>query len=182
VLRTRWPWLGAGIAALIWAPNVVWQATHGWPQLAMAAALHQSGSTPSDYAAGVPAQLVFAGLLVTPLVIAGYVRLWRATELGFLAVTCTLLVIYVLVWVPGRQYYAEGTVAVVLAAGAAAAEGWAARGRPARRTLRTRILVAAPLVGMAVLLPAVLPIVPGAERLHRPADRRVYRPGGQAGT
>jgi hypothetical protein len=115
VLRTRWPWLGAGIAALIWAPNVVWQATHGWPQPAMAAALHQSGSTPSDYAAGVPAQLVFAGLLVTPLVIAGYVRLWRATELGFLAVTCTLLVIYVLVWVPGRQYYAEGTVAVVLA-------------------------------------------------------------------
>jgi hypothetical protein len=29
VLRTRWPWLGAALAALIWAPNVVWQATHG---------------------------------------------------------------------------------------------------------------------------------------------------------
>jgi len=40
VLRTRWPWLGAGIAAVIWAPNVIWQATHGWPQLAMASALH----------------------------------------------------------------------------------------------------------------------------------------------
>src|SRR5712691_6989835 len=44
VLGTRWPWLGAGTAAAIWAPNVIWQATHGWPQLAMAAALHQENS------------------------------------------------------------------------------------------------------------------------------------------
>src|SRR5499427_3801566 len=70
VLRTTWPWLGAGIAAVIWLPNIIWQATHGWPQLAMASALHQSGSTPTDYAAGVPAQLVFAGLLVIPVVTA----------------------------------------------------------------------------------------------------------------
>src|SRR5262249_32473339 len=41
VLGTRWPWLGAGIAAAIWAPNVAWQTAHGWPQLAMASELHQ---------------------------------------------------------------------------------------------------------------------------------------------
>jgi 4-amino-4-deoxy-L-arabinose transferase-like glycosyltransferase len=35
VLRTRWPWLGVGIAAVISAPNLIWQATHGWPQLAI---------------------------------------------------------------------------------------------------------------------------------------------------
>jgi len=29
VLRTRWPWLGAAIAAVIWVPNLIWQATHG---------------------------------------------------------------------------------------------------------------------------------------------------------
>ena len=52
VLRTRWPWLGAGIAAVIWAPNVIWQAAHGWPQLAMAAALHRENSSAGDYAAG----------------------------------------------------------------------------------------------------------------------------------
>ena len=173
VLRTRWPWLGAGVAAVIWAPNVIWQATHGWPQLAMASALHQSGSTPSDYANGVPSQLVFAGLLVIPLVIVGYVRLWRATGLRFLAVTCTLLVIYVVVWVPGREYYAEGTVAVVVAAGSVAAEGWVARARPARRKLRTGILVAAPLVGMALLVPAVLPIVPVADLHNVPAQDKV---------
>jgi hypothetical protein len=139
----------------------------------MASTLHQSGSTPTDYAAGVPAQLVFAGLLVIPVVIAGYVRLWRTAELRFLAVTCTLLVIYVVVWVPGRQYYAQGTVAVVVAAGSVAAEGWAARARPARRRLRTGILVAAPVVGMAVLLPAVLPIVPVADLHDVPAQDKV---------
>jgi 4-amino-4-deoxy-L-arabinose transferase-like glycosyltransferase len=44
VLRTGWPWLGAALAALSWAPNVGWQATHGWPEVAMSSALHQSST------------------------------------------------------------------------------------------------------------------------------------------
>src|SRR5215831_9774563 len=55
-LRTRWPWLGAGIAAAIWAPNVIWQATHGWPQLAMASALHQQNTSAADHLGGLPGQ------------------------------------------------------------------------------------------------------------------------------
>ena len=30
-LRTRWPWLAGLVAALMWVPNLVWQADHGWP-------------------------------------------------------------------------------------------------------------------------------------------------------
>jgi hypothetical protein len=67
VLRTRWPWLGSGIAAVIWLPNIIWQATHGWPQLAMASALHQQNTSTADYLGGLPAQLVYLGLLVIPL-------------------------------------------------------------------------------------------------------------------
>ncbi|MGD0687493.1 MAG: glycosyltransferase family 39 protein, partial [Streptosporangiaceae bacterium] len=48
VLRTRWPWIGSGIAAVIWAPNLIWQAANGWPQLAMAAALHHENTSPAD--------------------------------------------------------------------------------------------------------------------------------------
>ena len=33
VLRGRWPVAGVVIAAVIAAPNLWWQATHGWPQL-----------------------------------------------------------------------------------------------------------------------------------------------------
>jgi len=96
VLGTRWPWLGAGLAAVIWAPNVIWQATHGWPQLAMASVLHQLNSTPANRLTGPAIILAFAGLLVIPLLVAGFVRLWRTPELQFLAITNTLLIGYVL--------------------------------------------------------------------------------------
>ncbi|MGH3119465.1 MAG: glycosyltransferase family 39 protein, partial [Streptosporangiaceae bacterium] len=132
VLRTRWPWLGTGIAAVIWAPNLIWQVTHGWPQLAMASALHQQNTSPADYAGGLPAQFIYLGLLVAPLLVAGFIRLWRTPQLRFIAVTATVVIVYVLAWVPGKPYYSDGMAPALLAAGAAAAERWAARGRRLR--------------------------------------------------
>jgi Dolichyl-phosphate-mannose-protein mannosyltransferase len=168
VLRTRWPWAGAGIAAVIWAPNVIWQATHGWPQLAMSSALHQQNSSPADYIGGLPAQLLYLGLLVVPLLIAGFIRLWRTPELRFLAVTATLIVLYVLAWVPGKAYYTDGLAPAVLAAGSLAAERWITRGR--RPRLRRGAVLAAPLVGMALILPTLLPILPAGAVHTLPAS------------
>ncbi len=170
VLGTRWPWLGAGIAAVIWAPNLIWQATHGWPQLAMAAALHQQNTGPGNYAAGVPAQFLYLGLLVAPMVVAGFVRLWRAPQLRFLAVAATLVVVYVLAWVPGKPYYSDGMAAVVLAAGGAAVEGWVARGAQPR--LRRWLVVAAPLVSLAPVLPGLLPVLPIGDVHDLPASEQ----------
>ncbi len=158
VLRTRWPWLASGIAAVIWAPNLIWLATHGWPQLAMASALHQQNTSPGNYAAGVPAQFLYLGLLVAPLVVAGFIRLWRAPELRFIAVAATLVVVYVLAWIPGKPYYSDGMAPAVLAAGAVATERWITRG--ARPRVRRWVVVAAALVSLAPLLPGLLPIVP----------------------
>jgi Dolichyl-phosphate-mannose-protein mannosyltransferase len=158
VLRTRWPWLGAGIAAVIWAPNVIWQATHGWPQLAMAAALHHENATVADYIGGLPAQLLYPGLLAAPLLIAGFIRLCRDPELRFIAVAATLIVVYVLAWVPGKGYYADGMLPAVLAAGAVTAERWIARAR--RPRVLRGIVLAAPVVGTAVVLPITLPVLP----------------------
>jgi hypothetical protein len=163
VLRTRWPWLGAGIAAVLWAPNVIWQATHGWPQLAMASALHQDNSTPADFIGGLPGQLDYVGLLVIPLLIAGFIWLWRTPDLRFIAVTATIMAVYVLAWVPGKGYYSEGTVAALLAAGSVTAERWIARG--GRPRLRRGIVLAAVFLGLVIALPATLPIVPVAD-LH----------------
>ena len=36
-LRSPWAWAGVGVAVLLWLPNLLWQATHGWPQLELAA-------------------------------------------------------------------------------------------------------------------------------------------------
>ena len=168
VLRTRWPWLGAGIAAVIWAPNLIWQATHGWPQLAMSAALHRQNTSPADYAGALPAQLLYLGLLVAPLIVAGFVVLWRTPELRFLGVTATLVLVYVLAWVPGKVYYADGVAPAVLAAGASAAERWI--GRAHRPRARRGLVVGASLVGVAVALPSLLPVLPVSDAHDLPAS------------
>jgi hypothetical protein len=164
VFRSRWPWLGGGIAAVIWAPNVAWQASHGWPELTMAAALRRLDSSGHAYALGLPDQLAFAGLLSVPLLAAGFVRVWRDPGLRFLAITAMFLIVYVLLWIPGKVYYCQGTFPALLAAGSVTAERWVARAR--RPELRRGLAVAAPLLSMAVSLPVALPVVPVAD-LHR---------------
>ncbi len=37
VVRSPWAWSAIGIAVILWAPNLIWQAANGWPQLALAA-------------------------------------------------------------------------------------------------------------------------------------------------
>jgi hypothetical protein len=105
---------------------------------------------------------------VIPLTIAGFIRLWRAPELRFIAVATTVIAVYVLAWVPGKVYYADGMAPAVLAAGSLAAERWIARAR--RPRLRRGVVIAAPLVGMAIILPAVLPIVPAGHVHDLPAS------------
>ena len=164
VMKTRWPWLGGVIALVIWLPNLVWQGANGWPQLTMASALHQHNTSAADYAAGLPAQLVYAGLLGIPLVIAGFITLWRAAQLRFLGVTATLILIYVLVWIPGKVYYVDGILSAVLAAGSVSAERWIAKAhRPRARRVAIGVLA---LAGTVVILPSALPLLPIAS-LHK---------------
>jgi 4-amino-4-deoxy-L-arabinose transferase-like glycosyltransferase len=163
VMMTRWPWLGGVIALVIWLPNLVWQLANGLPQLTMASALHEQNTSTADYVGGLPAQLVYAGLLGIPLFIAGFITLWRTTQLRFLGVTAALVLIYVLVWIPGKVYYVDGVLPAILAAGSVSAEGWIARARrPRARRVAIGVLAT---VGTALILPATLPLLPSAS-LH----------------
>ncbi len=156
LLRSAWPWLGAGIAVAIWAPNLIWQATHGWTQLTMASALHTAHSAASDYVLALPAQIVYPGVLVIPLLVAGFVRLWRHAEVRFIVIAVTLILCYVILWVPGKPYYSDGMVVPLLAAGSVSAERW---------VLPRLGMLAGPLIGVAVALPVILPVLPVAD-LH----------------
>jgi len=167
-LRTRWPWLGAAIAAVIWAPNLIWQATHGWPQLAMASVLHQQNNSAGDYLGGLPAQLLYLGLVGAVLAIAGFIKLWRTPELRFIAVAVTFVVGYVLAWVPGKVYYTDGVAAAVLAAGSVATERWIGRARHPRLLRDTVFAVI--VVSTAVILLTDLPIVPVGDVHKLPAS------------
>src|SRR6185295_561446 len=102
------------------------------PAFAMSASLHRQNTSAADYLGGLPAQIVYAGLFTAPVLIAGVVRLWRTAEVRYLAVTVTVVVAYVLAWVPGKPYYTSGLLPAVLAAGSVATERWFARARRPR--------------------------------------------------
>jgi hypothetical protein len=171
VLLTRWPWLGGLVALVIWAPNLAWQTAHGWPQVTMASALHQQNTSAGDYIAGLPAQFVYVGLLGIPLVIAGFIRLWRSPKLRFIGVAATLVVVYVLAWVPGKVYYTDGMLPAVLAAGSVPAERWISRGRRPR----ARWLTLGAVAGVSTVLVALnaLPVLPLASLRTIPPSHTV---------
>jgi 4-amino-4-deoxy-L-arabinose transferase-like glycosyltransferase len=60
VLRSPWLWVGAAVAAAIWLPNLLWQATNGWPQLELAADVRADEAGESR-ATLLPLQLLLIG-------------------------------------------------------------------------------------------------------------------------
>ena len=59
------------------------------------------------------------------------------------AVAATLVVLYVLAWVPGKIYYSDGMLPAVIAAGSVSAERWLATDSRDRRLRPRHWLVAA---------------------------------------
>ena len=70
VVRSPWAWAAVGIALLIWAPNLAWQATNGWPQLTMAHAI--AGYAADNRAQVLPLLWLFTGPLLFPVSVAGW--------------------------------------------------------------------------------------------------------------
>jgi len=58
VLRSPWAWAAIGIALLLWAPDLAWQATQGFPQFTMAS--HIAGNAGDNRAQLVPLLWLFA--------------------------------------------------------------------------------------------------------------------------
>jgi 4-amino-4-deoxy-L-arabinose transferase-like glycosyltransferase len=130
VLRSVWLWLGAALALLVWLPNLLWQAGHGWPQLALARAIAGGSSGTSEpWWLFLPMQLVLVSPVLVAIWVPGLVRLWRAVELrpvrcfGF--AYAFLAVVFLVTG--GKPYYLAGLYPVLLAAGAPLVVGWLRR-------------------------------------------------------
>ncbi len=157
VLRSRWLWTGVGLAVLVGSPNLIYQATHGFPQLDMAAALSENkgGETRLQL---LPFQLLLLGPPVTAIWVAGLVAVfrrpaWRPAR----ALAGAYPVLLVIVLISGGQvYYPVGLLGFLFAAGCVPTVDWVAR-RPGRR----RALVVAGLaLNTAVTVVLALPLVP----------------------
>lgn len=125
VLVSKWLLAGIGIALVVGAPNIVYQVANGWPQLEMAQAIERNKGGESR-ALFVPFQLALVGIFLTPVWIAGIVRLLRAPDLRpvrALAVAYPVLCVLVLV-TGGQPYYTTGLVLALFAAGATSVVRW----------------------------------------------------------
>ncbi|MCZ2857925.1 glycosyltransferase family 39 protein [Blastococcus sp. VKM Ac-2987] len=159
VFRSPWPWAGGAVALAVWAPNLVWQAAHGWPQLALAEAIAAGGSGTSEpWYLFLPFQLVLVSPVLFPVWMAGWWRLLRDPALATwrcFAVAYAVLAVLFLV-TGGKPYYLAGLYPLLLAAGADPALAWARRGGArARRTLVPALALS--LAAGAVLMLPVLP-------------------------
>ncbi len=157
VVRSPWAWGAIGIALLLWAPNLAWQAANDWPQLSMARAI--AGYAGDNRAQVVPLLWLFTGPLLFPLSAAGLAWIlfakasapWRAIGIGGIV---ALVLVFV---IGGKAYYALGSASVAMAAGGVLLDRWLSRGH--LRLKATGFAVAAGLSGLLIAL-LTLPILP----------------------
>jgi hypothetical protein len=159
LLVSRWVLGATALGVVIGSPNLIYQATHGWPQFKMGRALASNNG--SDVRILMwPFLIIMLGPPLIALWIAGLRWLWRRPALRFIAAAFPVLL--VLVFVMGAQfYYPFGLQAVLYAAGCVPAATWLAQ----RRGWRIAMVVGI-AVNAAVSLLIALPLVP----LHTLSD------------
>jgi hypothetical protein len=146
VLRTGGPWLAGAIAAALWLPNVAWDATHGWANLQMAAALARKQGGALGSATQLP---LLALLLAGPLLVVLWIKGARwllgeptARSHRWLAVVAGVAVVAFTAG-GGKPYYAAPALIGLFAAGAVAIESGTAGRRLRRRGWPTTLMLSA---------------------------------------
>lgn len=154
-LATPWPWAGAAAALVVWLPNLLWQASRGWPQAALAADIRDEYGGLGGRAELVGQALLMYSPLLAVVWVWGLVALLRRERWAALRPVgvAFLLVLVAFLVAGGKGYYLAGAIVPLLAVGCVeVAERW-----PGRRL----VVAGAVLVGSAVVAwPGVVPAVP----------------------
>jgi Dolichyl-phosphate-mannose-protein mannosyltransferase len=152
--RTRWPWLGGVIAALLFLPYVLWNLVNGWPTLQF---WHNysglSGNGPLSFFLN---QLLIITVLNVPLIIAGLLFYFRS-EAGrpYRALGWAFVALYVLFTViNAKPYFLASAYPMLLAAGAVMFE------RVMRRRWIKRVYIVALALNGLLMAPLAMPILP----------------------
>jgi len=159
VLRSGWLWGGLALALALWAPWLVWQGEHDWPQLSVSSSIASGGSASSQPRwALLPFQFLLVSPVLAPVWLAGLIALLRDERLRayrFAAVAWIVLAVIFLA-TGGKPYYLAGMFPVLLAAGAIKTDGWLEHGARSRRVL----LAGAIALSCAVSAVIALPVLP----------------------
>ena len=192
IFRSRWLWTGVGVALMVWAPNLIWQATNGWPTAAWTRT--SAPSTPVlAYAFKYPfITLLALGPIVAPVWMSGSWALWHDRKMTkYRAFAVAFAFGFVVLWIviPDRFYYLLGIYPVLIAAGALVTEGVADgtrgffRAEPRRRRLwrSRRWAIGLVVAGGALLLPVALPVLPPSALATVPLQKANYNLGEEIG-
>ncbi|MBO0870743.1 MAG: glycosyltransferase family 39 protein [Micromonosporaceae bacterium] len=174
VLRSRWLWLGVGLAVVLAAPYLLWQAAHGWPQLTVAG--NVAGDAEGGRIGFLPFQLVLVSPVLFPVWIAALVAVWRhrapdpmvgaaaqaspaLRPLRFVAVLYGLVLLAYLVG-DGKAYYQASLYPTLVGIGAVVTAGWLLRGW---RRVRLGLFSAAVVISALITAAIGLPLLPDSQ-------------------
>ncbi|HSK59548.1 MAG TPA: glycosyltransferase family 39 protein, partial [Actinomycetospora sp.] len=165
LLRRARLWTGAGIATVIAAPTLVWQALHGWPQLRMGPIVAAEADALYGGRPGVAVGLVLsAGVMGAVLALVGL--WWLARDPGLRDLRplgLAAVVLYaVFVALPGRPYYLVGLYGPLVAVGAVALQRRREAGRRRWRWVAWPAAALSTAVAGAMLLASVPAASPAA--------------------
>lgn len=146
-LRSRWLWAGCALALVLCAPDVLWQAGHGWPQLTLSADVRDEYGTLGGRVGYVLFQLVLLSPLATVFWAVGLVALLRRRELVvFRPLAWASLVLFgVFLVTGGKGYYLGAVYPPLVAVGTTVLE----------RRLEGRAVAVAAVASAVVLVAAV---------------------------
>jgi 4-amino-4-deoxy-L-arabinose transferase-like glycosyltransferase len=153
VLTSRWFWVGALLAAVIAAPDLLWQATHGFPQWQVA----QAQRNDTGLAGYLIAQLLVLNPVLLPAVVRGLRELWRSRQYRPIVWCFALLEVFFAV-VAGKAYYPAPLLIALAAAGTANAV--TSQRKPSSTRRRVALHYGLGAAFAVALLPAVLPLLP----------------------
>ncbi|MEU0549728.1 glycosyltransferase family 39 protein [Micromonospora sp. NPDC005979] len=153
----------AAIALVLAAPNLIWQAAHGFPQLGVAASISDGDSSYSGRLDAFTLQFLIISPYAVPIWIAGLVAVlrrpaWRSYRaMGW----AWVVVLGVVLVAGGKGYYDAPLLLVLAAAGAVVTAAWASRGSA---WLRRGLLAVGAVPFLLPSIVLLLPVLP-ADRL-----------------
>lgn len=169
-LLTPGPYLAGLLAALLFAPNVVWQMGHDWSSLQYLRTHRAVIDSDGGPVAFLVEQIPLAGPAGLVLLVVGARYLLGSGQFRALGVAAIMVEVLLLL-AGGKSYYPAPIYPLLLAAAAVAAERRLA-GRP---RLRASVVAAVVLSGL-IPLPILVPVLPEqpAIRLGLPSARKDY--------
>ena len=163
LLLSRYLLFGAAIAAVLGSPDVIWQAIHGWPNLAVFRALQEAAWHNREVY--WPAQIVYTGVALAPIWMAGLawsLRSEAARRFRPVAIGCAVVLVLIFV-LGGKPYYGGASYVFLFAAGSVPLERWLSARRPlGGRMPAAGLMTGAMLASAALAVPVALPVLPAA--------------------